>query len=75
MEAIKEIFVKIYFSIIVIIIGLIPLWIFLLIQNLLSPEGFWQNIFVYGVGLYFLGAFQFLLLFFLIICILKIWEL
>jgi len=40
------------------LVALIPLWFFLLVENLLSPEGFWQNFVVYGLGIYFLGIIQ-----------------
>lgn len=69
----KETFIKIMYSIIITVIGLIPLWIFLLIFFLLEPQGFWQNIITYGVGIYFLGGIQFILLFFIIFLIFKLW--
>lgn len=40
------------------LVCLIPTWIFLLARYLLHPEGFWQNLLVYGLGFYVLGGFQ-----------------
>lgn len=37
----------------------IPTWIFFLIRYFLKPSGFWQNFVVFGAGVWFLGAFQF----------------
>ena len=57
------------------IIAFIPLWFFLFVQTLLSPEGFWQKFVLYGVGLYFLGSLQLLFLFiYLGILINVIWK-
>jgi hypothetical protein len=43
-------------------VALIPFWFWLLCYAVLSPDGFWQKLVVYGVGLYFLGVIQFVLL-------------
>ena len=43
-------------------VALIPLWFWLLCYAVLSPDGFWQKLVVYGVGLYYLGVIQFVLL-------------
>ncbi len=43
---------------------LIPSWIFLLAKYLLAPQGFWQNLVLYGLGIYILGGFQ--VMFFLV---------
>ena len=43
--------------------ALIPLWIYLLARTFLEPHGFWQEVFLAGVGIYILGASQ---IFFLI---------
>ena len=42
-------------------IALIPTWIFFFFKWLLAPHGFWQNFFLMGIGLYFLGSLQFVL--------------
>lgn len=41
----------------------IPTWLYLGTKYALQPEGFWQNLLVLGVGVWFLGAFQVLLIF------------
>lgn len=41
--------------------ALLPTWIYLLIKHFLSPEGFWQNVLLLGVSLWFLGFIQLVL--------------
>lgn len=43
-------------------IALIPTWIYLLARLILQPSGFWQNVFLLGIGFYFLGFCQLVLL-------------
>ncbi len=62
-----------FFSIISLVIALIPLWFFMLIKYLLAPQGFWQNLVIYGLGFWFLAAFQVVFLIFWIIVLIGIW--
>ncbi len=39
-------------------VALIPAWIYVLLKFVFSPHGFWQNVFLLGVSLYFLGVIQ-----------------
>jgi hypothetical protein len=39
-------------------IALIPTWLYLIVRFLLNPEGFWQEFFLLGLGLYVLGTIQ-----------------
>ncbi|MDP3792843.1 MAG: hypothetical protein Q8Q89_03900 [bacterium] len=39
-------------------VALIPLWIFLGAKSLANPDGFWQNIVLFGLGLWVLGGIQ-----------------
>lgn len=41
-----------------IFVTLIPTWVFLLAKNLLDPQGFWQNFFLLGFGVWLLGGLQ-----------------
>lgn len=43
--------------------ALAPTWLYFLIKWAASPEGFWQNIVLLGIGLWFLGGIQVILLF------------
>ncbi len=52
---------KLGVSLLATVIALIPLWIFLGIKAIASPEGFWQNLVFVGVGAYFLLGIQFFL--------------
>jgi hypothetical protein len=64
-----KILIKTSLSLLVLILCLIPTWIYLLADTLFEPNGFWQNLVLFGIGLYFLGALQ-LVLFFLFIVLL-----
>jgi len=43
-------------------IALWPTWLFLTFRAILSPVGFWQNLVLTGLGLYFLGFMQIIML-------------
>lgn len=49
---------KLLMSFVSLVVALGPTWLFLLVKWLLAPEGFWQNLVVYGLGLWFLAFFQ-----------------
>lgn len=49
---------KILISIFFLIVAFWPTWLFLLVKYLLAPDGFWQNLILFGVGFYFLGFLQ-----------------
>ena len=65
---------KIAFSLILSVICLLPFWLYLLIKLIFAPEGFWQNIFLVGIGVYFLGAIQLALLAILAALLFAIWK-
>lgn len=52
----------------------IPLWIYLLADAVLSPEGFWQNLVLMGVGLYFLWFVQAILIIAFFALLVVIWT-
>lgn len=60
-------------SLVAVAVCLTPIWIYLLVNWLFEPHGFWQNIFLAGVGIYFLGAAQLVLLVVLAILLFLIW--
>jgi uncharacterized membrane protein len=57
----KKFLTRIWTGLIAITICLIPTWIYLLARLLLSPDGFWQEFVVFGIGIYFLGFAQLLM--------------
>jgi len=59
----KDILFKWIVGIITLLFALLPTWAFLFIKSALTPEGFWQNFAVYGVGVWFLGGLQLVFLF------------
>ncbi len=44
------------------LIALLPTWVYLLIQHIANPQGFWQHLVMVGLGLWVLGGIQFVLL-------------
>lgn len=67
-------FKNILYSVLSLVAAFIPLWIFLFFRFLLQPNGFWQNLLIYGLGIYLLGFFQIFLLLMELIVLLKIWN-
>lgn len=66
--------VKLTVSLIATVIALIPVWIYLLAKWVFAPEGFWQNFFLSGVGVWLLGSVQVILLVILLIVFFAIWS-
>jgi len=62
-------FFKFLFSFCVLAIALLPTWLFLLVRHFATPQGFWQNIVLFGFSAYFLGGLQIIFLVIGIICI------
>ena len=50
------------FSLAIIVIALIPTWIYLVVRLVFSPDNALTEILLFGVALYFLGAIQLVLL-------------
>ncbi len=73
-KKVSEFILRILFSVIGTIIAFAPLWFYIFIKNILSPEGFWQNFFLLGLGFYFLGAIQIILLVILIAWVAAVWS-
>jgi len=56
-----KLFCRLILSIILFILSCIPLGIFLGIKSSISPQGFWQQFAIYGLGIYLFGALQIIL--------------
>ncbi|MEN9614383.1 MAG: hypothetical protein RLZZ347_690 [Candidatus Parcubacteria bacterium] len=65
---------KILWSLVVVVLGLIPLWIYLIARLLLQPHGFWQELVLVGLGLWVLGFVQFVFAVIGIFLIFLIWK-
>jgi RsiW-degrading membrane proteinase PrsW (M82 family) len=63
---------KFFISLLVFVLCFIPTWIYLLARVAFEPQGFWQNIFLFGIGLYFLGFAQFILFIVFVVLIIVI---
>ena len=53
-----NIIAKIGLSLVSMILALIPIGIYFLARFIFSPEGFWQELILFGVGIWALGTLQ-----------------
>ena len=56
------------------VLALIPVWIWVIAYNVFAPEGFWQNLVLFGLGIYFLGFLQIIFLVALVFVLFVIWD-
>jgi hypothetical protein len=66
-------FLKLVTSLFLTILCFIPTELWLLVHYIAGPIGFWQNLVLVGLGLYFLGALQFVGLIFLASMLFMLW--
>lgn len=59
---------------VILVLTFIPTWIFLGVRYFASPEGFWQNLAVAGIGLWFLGGAQMVFLICGLALVLSAWT-
>ena len=59
-----KVFLKFVFIMAFLVVTLIPTWLFLLIRHFTDPNGFWQNLVLVGLGMWFLGGIQIIFMFF-----------
>lgn len=52
-----------------------PVWMYLGVRHLAAPEGFWQEMFLVGIGIWALGSLQVLFLAIAIVWVLFVWDL
>lgn len=52
----------------------IPLWIFLAVKDAAHADGFWQNLVLYGAGIYILGGIQIFLFVVFLVASFAIWA-
>lgn len=64
---------KLLSSVFCLVTCLIPTFLYLGARSILSPEGFWQEFFIMGAGIYLLGFFQVILVFVFIGLTVVIW--
>jgi len=69
----KDRLAQIGFTIICFGLAGIPTYFFLFLRSVLNPEGFWQKFLVYGVGMWFIGGLQLVLLIIAIVLVFKLW--
>jgi len=65
---------QVIWSLITLAIALIPLWFWLVIKHMVQPQGFWQNLAIAGLGMFFLGSIQIILLVLWVVLICTMWE-
>lgn len=64
---------RLLLSFLSLLLCLAPFWIYLMARCLFDPHGFWQNVFLVGVGFYFLGGVQIILLLAFVALMAGIW--
>ena len=69
----KDRLAQIGFTVICLGLAGIPTYFLLFLKGILSPEGFWQKFLVYGVGIWFIGGLQLVLLIIAIVLVFKLW--
>jgi NADH:ubiquinone oxidoreductase subunit 6 (subunit J) len=70
-----EKFQKIWFTFAGACVAFIPSWIYFIANVLVQPEGFWQQIALGALGIFFLGSFQLIfIVFYIIILVSVIWS-
>lgn len=65
---------KILWSLVVLAIGLVLVWIYLAVRLLLTPNGFWQELVLVGLGVWVLGFVQLIFGFVALLLIFSIWK-
>jgi len=66
--------IKIFLSVIAIVVAFIPTELFFLAIWAFEPQGFWQNLALTGIGIWFLESIQVLFLILLIFFFIEIME-
>lgn len=69
-----ELFLKLGLSLAALTIAFIPTWIFLIIKYIANPEGFWQKLVLFGLGLWVGGGIQFFLAVLFVVALIVIWK-
>jgi hypothetical protein len=61
-------------NILTVIVAMIPTWLFFFIRHLAEPQGFWQNLILFGLGFYFLVGIQIICAVFALVVIVGTWA-
>jgi hypothetical protein len=61
-------------SLVALAVAMFPFWVWLLVREMLHPEGFWQNLFVFGAGAWLLGGLQIFMLILFVWFIVAVWS-
>lgn len=66
---------KWFLTIIGFVIAILPTLFWLFVKSVLAPDGFWQQFAVYGLGLFFLGGLQVvMLIMYLFLLATAVWD-
>ena len=63
-----------FLTIVLIVLASLPSIGFVMARNAMSPDGFWQNLIVYGIGIWLLGGLQIIFATVGILFIVAVWE-
>lgn len=69
----KLFFANIFWTIVIFLVANAFVGLYLTIKYLLNPQGFWQNLVLFGLGIYVMGFFQLIFWVAGIVLIFKIW--
>jgi len=61
-------------TLVLLVVGHIPIWFFLIARWLFEPVGYWQELALAGIGLWYLGGIQIILWIGLVVCLKALWE-
>lgn len=73
-KRLKKLATKWTLTIVSLVVALLPFWIFLAVKHFFTPEGFWQNLALAGLGLWIGGGIQILLLLIFLFVLYLIWN-
>lgn len=66
---------KWFFTIVGFVFAILPTLFWFFVKSVLAPDGFWQQFAVYGLGLFFLGGLQIvMLIMYLFLLATAIWD-
>jgi len=70
----SDLAVRIKYTIVATLFCFIPLWIYIFADFVFTPDGFWQNLALAGLSVYFLGGIQLMLLLLYVYVVFGIWS-
>lgn len=70
----SELFVRVFRSLIAIVVCAWPIELYFVLRHVASPDGFWQELLLAGFGIWVLGGLQLGFLIIAVVWLLLVWE-